>query len=175
MVLYNASPKASATSASSAQSRRSILKYLSVETEIHVSAEEQAANLVHQASAHPGHRTLEQRHARRAPAGAHFPFDCGDGRHTGRVQQRERQKAERCQRRENGAQCLAQGGDRGARQHGHGADDCLLGGKARNESRRGAPVGKAQRREHGRNDPADARQHTGGAVRHHVEADVEGL
>lgn len=92
MVLYNASPKASATSASSAQSRRSILKYLSVETEIHVSAEEQAANLVHQASAHPGHRTLEQRHARRAPAGAHFPFDCGDGRHTGRVQQRERQK-----------------------------------------------------------------------------------
>mgnify|MGYP000051945128 CR=1 FL=1 len=45
-------------------------KYLSVETEIHVSAEEQAANLVHQASAHPGHRTLEQRHARRAPAGA---------------------------------------------------------------------------------------------------------
>ena len=32
-------------------------------------------------------------------------------------------------------------------------DDCLLCGKARNESRRGAPVGKAQRREHGRNDP----------------------
>ena len=45
-------PKASATSASSAQSRRSILKYLSVETEIHASAEKQAANLVHQAKAH---------------------------------------------------------------------------------------------------------------------------
>ena len=170
MVLYNASPKASATSASSAQSRRSILKYLSVETEIHVSAEEQAANLVHQASAHPGHRTLEQRHARRAQPERISRLTAAMAATQGEYSSVNVKKLNAASGEKMAPQCRRPGW----RPLVPVSTAMVLttasfGGKAGDQGGGGAPVGKAQRREHGRNDPADARQHAGGAVRHHVE------
>ena len=119
----------------------------------------------------PGNRHLQgkNRHGiTPAQLGAHGT----DGRHTGWIEQDEHQEHIRDRRREHARK---RRGRRGTQQHSKRRDNALLGDEAAHERRRSAPVAKTERREHGSQKPAQAREHALRLVGHHVEANVERL